>query len=124
MNAKPDYKSYILRQISYRRYPWIIKSKEGSIYEELNGYKHNRIKNIIKSIICNLTFLYGSIKIYWHIIYMNDKRWIIIYITFALSVLIILPIIIEIAIGSLIYKKSKFEIIDVEKLEKYPGIKL
>ena len=117
MNAKPDFKSYLLRQLSFKRYPWVIRAKDGCIYHEINGRIHGLIKLTISFIIFAVIFK--------HIfsVYFNDPYfWIIFAITFLL--LFLLPIIVEITFGSLLYEISKFEIIDEERLKEYPGIKL
>jgi hypothetical protein len=58
MEVKPDYKSYFLRQISFTRYPWIIRSKDRYIFEEIHGLLHNVILSILEIIIMFSLFYY------------------------------------------------------------------
>jgi hypothetical protein len=113
MNEKPDFKSYLLRQLSFKKYPWIIRAKDGFVYEEIKGKLHEQMRVIFWFIVSyillhisylTIPFIWGGVK-------------------FLLTVFIF-PSIVMFLIISILYKISKFKIIEEERLEEYPEIKV
>jgi len=117
MNAKPDFKSYMLRQLSFKRYPWVIRAKDGYFYEEIHGRLHNIITTVFHYIIGGAIFKNLVINNF-----ASPNFWVFFVLT--IIILAIMPFIYMITIGRLLFQFYKFEKIDEERLKEYPGIKL
>jgi hypothetical protein len=114
MEPKPDRKSFLLRRLFYKRYPWIIKSSDGKIYEEKNGMLHHKILGVFEFLLYTPIFWFVLVE------YFNYLGVVI----FSFVSIAIIRFIIDFPIRSILYRYYKFEIIDEEEMKKYPWIKL
>lgn len=113
---KPDFRSYFRRQFS--KYPYIVKcGKMEQIFKEINGERHKLIYGFIGGGLDAL-FMLICILSREAISKMNAYLFALIY--FSVNAFLIL--ISRLIYIPILYKVSKFEIIDEKELDKYPDV--
>ena len=111
---KPEYKSYLKRQFS--KHPYIVKcEKTGYIFREVNGVNHRLYFGIFIALMGGFMIYLADREIDWGFGFF--LAW------FLASIIYLFVLyIVHLIYTRILYKVSKFEVIDERELDKYPGV--